>query len=99
MDNDLNLRVLGDRLVVKEIKADEKTAGGIFLPSALKDDQTALQGTVLKVSHAIATAEEETERIKKEDIVLYSKFAGSPFTHEGVEYKILRITDLLAVVE
>lgn len=92
----VKLRPLDDRIVVQPLDAEEKTKGGILLPDTAK--QKPQQGKVLAVGpgklnnagarHAVAVAIGDT--------VLYGKYSGSDVEVEGVEYKILRESDILA---
>lgn len=96
----VNLRPLGDRLIVKDItNEDVTTEGGIILTAAAVSEDTAVRGKVIRVSFAVEQNEVESERIIPDNEVAYSQFAGTPFMHDGVKYRLLRITDLLAVIE
>lgn len=89
--------LLGDRLLVQEIqKEDFKSKGGLILPETEKD-RTAAIAKVVNVSTTIKNADVEDERLAPGNIVVYSKFAGTPFSQNGQEFTLLRITDLYAV--
>lgn len=98
---DLNLldgKVLADRLLIEEDpKKEQVTAGGLILPDTTTET-SASTGTILKVSGRVETDENEHDKIKVGDKVIFSKHAGTPLIFRGKEYKILRITDLLMVI-
>jgi len=95
-DAALTLKPLDDRVVVEPTDAEEKTAGGILLPDTAK--QKPQQGKVIAAGPGKLT--DDGKRIavgvKVGDIVLYGKYAGSDVEVNGVEYKILRESDILA---
>ncbi len=92
----LNLKPLDDRLVVVEpSQATEKTAGGILLPDSAK--QKPQQGTVVAVGPG-KLSDSGTRMalaVKVGDVVLYGKYSGNDVEVGGVEYKILRESDIL----
>jgi len=96
----LNLRPLADRLVVEPLEQEERTAGGLYIPETAKEKPQ--QGKVLAVGPG-AYKENSAERIpvdvKKGDKVLFAKYAGSDIKVNGSELKILRESDILAVIE
>ncbi|GIV78531.1 co-chaperone GroES [Litorilinea aerophila] len=95
----MNLRPLGDRLVVKPIEEAEQTSTGIFLPETAKEKPQ--QGKV--VAAGPGARKENGERIpldvKVDDTVLYAKYAGTSIKLQGEEYLILKESDVLAIVE
>jgi chaperonin GroES len=95
----MNLRPLGDRLVVKPIEEAEQTSSGIFLPETAKEKPQ--QGKV--VAAGPGARKENGERIpldvKVDDTVLYAKYAGTSIKLKGEEYLILKESDVLAIVE
>lgn len=94
----MNLKPLGDRLVVKVLEAEEKTASGIVLPDKAKEKPQ--EGEVMAVGSG-KTLENGTRvdmEVKVGDRVLYSKYAGTEIKIKGEEYLILRQDDVLALV-
>ncbi len=87
----MTIKPMGDRLLVKMEQIQEKTAGGIFIP------QTAQEKTQMAV--VLAVGDDEAIKVKKNDRILYDKYAGTAVKADGVEYLILHMTDVLAVVE
>ena len=94
----MNLKPLYDRLVVKPIEAEEKTAGGILIPDNAKEKPT--KGEVLAVGEGkpLDNGTVRAPRVKVGDKVIYGQYAGSAYKHEGTEYKIIREDDVLAIL-
>ncbi len=90
------LKPLGDKIVVKPAVADEKTAGGIYVPDTAKKKST--EGEVVAVGRGKfengAIVEPE---VKVGDVVIYSKYGGTEVTIGGVDYVILDEDSILAV--
>ncbi len=95
----LKVKPLDDRVVVRPVEAEEKTAGGIVLPDTAKEKPQ--KGTVMAVGPGklLDSGKRAEVAVKKGDVVLYGKYSGSDFKLEGEEYKILHETDLLGIVE
>ena len=95
----MNLKPLGDRLVVSPMEQEEQTTTGIFLPETAKEKPQ--QGKV--VAAGPGSRKETGERIemdvKVDDTVLYARYAGTSIKLEGKEYLILKESDVLAIVE
>jgi len=95
----MKLKPLEDRVVVKPNEAEEVTAGGIVLPDSAKEKP--LMGKVVAVGDGklLDSGSRGEMSVKKGDTVLYSKYGGSEVEVDGVEYKILRESELLGIVE
>jgi len=93
----LNLKPLADRVIVKKLEAEDKTAGGIVLPDTAKEKPQ--QGEVLAVG--AGKYDEKGNRqpmeLKVGDKVLFAKYSGTEVKIDGVEYLILAERDILAV--
>ncbi len=87
----MKIKPLGERVLVKMVEAEAKTAGGILIP------QTAQEKTQEGIVLAVGTDEEI--KVKVKDRVIYDKYAGSTIKVEGEEQLILKMDDLLAVIE
>jgi len=95
----MELRPLDDRVVIKPSQAQDKTAGGIFLPDTAKEKpqigkivwvgpgKTQDDGKLIPVS------------VKKDDEVVYGKYMGNEIEIDGQKFVIVRESDLLGVVE
>ena len=94
-----NIKPLYDRLVVKPIEAEETSLGGIIIPDAAKEKPT--KGEVIAVGEGKfvdATGGVRAPKVKVGDKVIYGQYAGSSYKSEGVEYKVLREDDILAII-
>ena len=94
----MNFRPLHDRVLVRRLDTEEKTAGGIIIPDTAQEKPQ--QGTIAatgpgKVSDAGKAVAME---VKKGDKVLYGKYSGTEFSYEGKDYLIMRESDILAVL-
>ena len=95
----MNLKPLGDRLIVKAIEEEETTASGIVLPETAKEKPQ--RGEVLAVGEG--ARDDKGERIPldvaKGDTVLYSKYGGTEVKVDGDDLLVMRESDVLAKVE
>jgi chaperonin GroES len=95
----LNLRPLGDRLVVEPTEKEERTASGIILPETAKEKPQ--EGTVLAAGPG--RTDDDGKRIamdvKVGDVVLYAKYAGTEVKINDKKLLILKESDILAIVE
>jgi len=96
--NDIKLVPLGDRVVVKPLSAEEKTAGGIVLPDAAKEKPQ--RGKVIAVGpgRLLDSGERCPIAVKVGDEVLFAKYGGNESEGDKKEVKILRESDILAKV-
>ncbi|MGB9679079.1 MAG: co-chaperone GroES [Thermoanaerobacteraceae bacterium] len=94
----MNLKPLGDRVVIKPIEADEVTKGGVILPGTAKEKPQ--QGEVIAVGAGEYIDGKRVELdVKVGDKVIFSKYAGTEIKLDGQEYLLLRQSDILAIVE
>jgi chaperonin GroES len=87
----MKIKPLGDRIVVKMVEMETKTAGGILIP------QTAQEKTQEGV--VLAVGDDEAIKVKVNDRVIYDKYAGTTIKVSGEEQLILKASDVLAKVE
>lgn len=93
----MNLRPLGDRVVIKKVEVEEKTKSGIVLPGSAKEEPQMAE--VVAVGSDILNDEKKKDEIKVGDKVIFSKYAGSEVKLDGEEFNILKLSDILAVIE
>ena len=94
----MKLVPLGDRVVLKQLEAEETTKSGIVLPGQTKEKPQ--QAEVVAVGPGGVVDGKEVERaVKVGDQVIYSKYAGTEVELEKEEYIIVRQSDILAVVQ
>lgn len=96
----MNIRPLKDRIVVKPLEGEDKTAGGIILPDTAKEKP--IQGEVMAVGPG-KFIESKGDRVPPSlsagDRVIFGKYAGTEVRIDGEEYKILEVKDVLAKFE
>jgi len=89
---------IGDRVAVKPQPADEKTAGGLYVPDTAKEKPQ--QGTVVAVGDGrIENGERIALQVKEGDAVLYGKYAGTEIPLDGEDLLIMKESDLLGRIE
>ena len=91
----LNIRPLGDRVVVEPAKAEAKTSSGIIIPDTAKEKPN--QGPVVAVPDDDGDKENKVT-VKVGDTILYGKFAGTEIEIAGNDYLIISEQDILAVI-
>ena len=94
----MKIRPLADRVVIKKFEAEEKTASGIVLPTAAKEQPQMAE--VIEVGPGgMVDGHEVKMEVKVGDKVIFSKYAGNEIKADGENYIILRQSDILAIVE
>ena len=92
------LKPLGDRVVIRVLEQESKTASGIFLPDTAKEKPS--QGEVIAVGPG--KLQDDGTRValdvKAGDKIIFSKYAGTEVKFEGVEYLIVSERDILAII-
>ena len=93
------IKPLGNRIVVKRIEAEEKTAGGIVLPDTAKEKPK--QGEVVAVGEGSRTEDGNVVpmQVKKGDRVVFASYAGTEVTLGTEEYLIMKEDDILGIIE
>ncbi|MCD6111774.1 MAG: co-chaperone GroES [Bacteroidales bacterium] len=89
----VNIKPLADRVLIKPAPAEEKTAGGIIIPDTAKEKPQ--KGIVVAVGNG---KKDEPMTVKVDDTVLYGKYSGTELAFEGVNYLIMRESDILAII-
>ena len=94
----MTIKPLADRVVVKSVEAEETTKSGIILAGSAKEKPQVAE--VIAVGPGgLVDGKEVTMTVKVGDKVITSKYAGTEVKCDGVEYNIVRQSDILAVVE
>lgn len=95
----MNIRPLHDRVVVKRLEAEEKTAGGIIIPDTAKEKP--IQGEVVAVGSGTRTEDGKVlpMDVKVGDIILFGKWSGTEVKIEGDELLVMKESDIIAVLE
>ena len=94
----MNIKPLGDRVVIKKLEAEKTTKSGIVLTGTAKEKPQ--EAKVVAVGPgAVVDGKRVKMEVKVGDKVLYSKYAGTEVKVDGEEYIILKQDDILAIVE
>lgn len=94
----MKLKPLNDRVLVKRLESEEKTAGGLFIPDTAKEKPS--KGEVVAVGPG-KTADDGkviAMTVKAGDHVLFNKYAGTEIKLDGVEHLVMREDDILAII-
>ena len=95
----MRFRPLGDRVVVRRVKEDQKTPGGIIIPDTAQEKP--MEGTVLAIGPG---ARDEQGKLVPMDVVvgdrvLFGKWSGNEITIDGEELSIMKESDIMGVIE
>jgi len=95
----INIRPLGDKIIVKRLDAEEKTASGIYLPQSATEKPQ--QAKVVRVGDGRTTDDGKTVpfQVKVGDTVVLNKWGGTELKYKNEEYLVLSEDEVLAVVE
>ena len=94
----MKLKPLNDRVLVKRLESEEKTAGGLFIPDTAKEKPS--KGEVVAVGPG-KTADDGkiiAMTLKAGDHVLFNKYAGTEIKLDGIEHLVMREDDILAII-
>ena len=94
----ISIRPLGEKVIVKRLEAESKTAGGIVLPESAKEKPK--RGTILSVGEGrlLDTGSRKPLQVKKGDQVLFTSYAGTEVKVDGEELLIIREDDVLGIL-
>ena len=95
----INLKPLGEKILIKRVEADEKTAGGIVLPDSAKEKPKEGKVIVLGEGKLLEDGSRAKFQVKKGDKVLFTSYAGNEITVSDEEYILMSEEDILAVVD
>jgi chaperonin GroES len=95
----MNLRPLGDRVVVKPVEKEEKTKSGIVIPDTAKEKPQEGIVEAVGTGRILDNGTRVPMELEVGDKVLYAKYSGNEFKLDEVEYLIIPEKDVLAIVE
>jgi chaperonin GroES len=95
---DMSIRPLGDKVVVKVLEAEEKTAGGIILPDSAKKKPTEGEVVAVGTGRVLENGKRNELSVKVGDRVIFSKYGGNEVTLDGDEMTILDEDQIYAIV-
>lgn len=93
----MDIKPIGERIVVKHIEVENKTASGIILPDSAKKEPKYAE--VIAISDEIKEDDEKKDLVEEGDYVIYSSYAGTDVESDDVKYTIVELEDVQAVVE
>ncbi len=95
----MNIKPLGDRILVKQLEAEEKTKGGIVLPDTVQEKPQEGEIVAVGKGKVLDNGNVQALEVKVGDRVLYGKYSGTEITsREGEIFQIMREDDVLAIV-
>ena len=89
----MKFRPLHDRVLVRRLESEERSAGGIIIPDTAKEKPQ--RGTIVAAGPG---KKDEPVTVKVGDVVLYGKYAGTEITIDGKDYLIMKESDVLAII-
>lgn len=98
MSKEIGVRPLHDRILVKRMAEEEKTAGGLFIPDTAKEKPQ--RGQIVATGKGRVTEDGKVLplEVKSGDKILFSKYAGTELKLEGNEYLMMREEDILGII-
>lgn len=94
----MNIKPLGDRVVLKVLESEEKTKSGILLPDTAKEKPQMGKVIAVGTGKILDNGQKVAPEVKTGDKVLFAKYAGTEVKLDGEEYMVLKETDILAIV-
>lgn len=95
----MKIRPLNDRLLVKRLKEEEMTAGGIIIPDSAKEKPAEGEVVAVGPGKVADNGERVALQVKEGDNVLFSKYGGTDVKLDGEDFLIMREDDILGIVE
>jgi len=96
----MEIKPLGDRIVVKPLEAENKSKGGIVLPDSAKEKPQEAKVVAVGKGKVLESGAVHAPEVKVGDKVIFGKYSGNEFvTKEGEELLILREEDILAIIK
>ncbi len=95
----MSLKPLNDRVLVKRLESEERTAGGLYIPDTAKEKPS--KGEVVAVGPGKHAEDGKLVpmTVKAGDMVLFNKYAGTEVKLDGVEHLVMREDDILAIID
>jgi chaperonin GroES len=94
----MNVKPLADRIIIRPLEAEQKTAGGIIIPDNAKEKPQKGEVVAVGVGKIADNGQKIEMSLKTGDNVLYGKYSGTEVTIEGKEFLIMRESDVLAKI-
>lgn len=98
-EKQVNVKPLGDKVLLRRLEAQERSKGGIVIPDTAKEKPTEGRVVAIGSGRRMDDGRVVPLQVKKGDRVLFSSYAGSPLKLEGEDFVIMGEDDILAVFE
>lgn len=95
----VNLRPMGNRVLLRRLEAEEKLKGGIFLPETAKKKQEQAEVIAIGPGKSDKSGNLIPMPVKVGDVILMEKYSGQEVTLDDQEYVIVRADDIIAIIE
>ena len=95
----MKLKPLNDRVLVKRLESEEKTAGGLYIPDTAKEKPSKGQVVAVGPGKIAENGSRVAMAVKKGDEVLFNKYAGTEIKLDGVDHLVMREEDNLAIID
>ena len=95
----MKLKPLNDRVLVKRLESEEKTAGGLYIPDTAKEKPSKGQVVAVGPGKIAENGSRVAMAVKKGDEVLFNKYAGTEIKLDGVDPLVMREEDILAIID
>ena len=94
----MKLKPLNDRVLVKRLESDEKTAGGLYIPDTTKEKPSRGKVVAAGPGKLADDGKRTALAVKAGDLVLFNKYAGTEISLDGEEHLVMREDDILAII-
>ena len=95
----MKLKPRNDRVLVKRLESEEKTAGGLYIPDTAKEKPSKGQVVAVGPGKITENGSRVAMAVKKGDEVLFNKYAGTEIKLDGVDHLVMREEDILAIID
>ncbi|WP_291449433.1 co-chaperone GroES [Desulfovibrio sp.] len=95
----MKLKPLNDRVLVKRLESEEKTAGGLYIPDTAKEKPSKGQVVAVGPGKIAENGSRVAMAVKKGDEVLFNKYAGTEIKLDNVDHLVMREEDILAIID
>jgi len=94
----MKLKPLNDRVLVKRLESEEKTAGGLYIPDTAKEKPSRGKVVAAGPGKLADDGKRAALAVKAGDLVLFNKYAGTEISIDGEEHLVMREDDILAII-
>ena len=95
----MDIKPLGNRVLIEPVEREEKTESGIVIPDSAKEKPKEGKVVATGEGKRLDNGEVVEPAVNEGDIVVYANYAGTEINHKGTEYLIVKSDDILAIVE